>query len=116
MVQCMEGCFLADKNCLASFSGPDFKEKALPGQSSIEEIPKRDIEEGLKRATRQCDRRGAYHKGHDSFEILAELNPEKVLAASPHAKRSSIPFWIERSLDEDLLPASEPFGTSLPKA
>ena len=87
MVQCMEAWFLADKNCLASFFGPNFKEKALPGRSSVEEIPKKDIENGLKMATRQCDRKGAYHKGNHSFEILAGLNPEKVLAASPHAKR-----------------------------
>ena len=86
MVQCMEAWFLADKNCLGSFFGPGFKEKALPGQSSIEDIPKKDIENGLKMATRQCGK-GAYHKGNHSFEILAGLNPEKVLAASPHAKR-----------------------------
>ena len=87
MVQCMEAWFLADKDCPVTFFGHGFNERALPGRSSIEEIPKRDIEEGLKRATRQCDRRGAYHKGHHSFEILAELNSEKVFAASPHAKR-----------------------------
>ena len=82
----MEAWFLADKNCLASFFGSGFKEKALPGQSFIEDIPKKDIENGLKMATRQCGK-GAYHKGNHSFEILAGLNPEKVLAASPHAKR-----------------------------
>lgn len=87
MVQCMEAWFLADKDCLVTFFGPGFNEKALPSRFSIEEIPKKDIEDGLKRATRHCDRKGAYHKGNHSFELLGALNPEKVFAASPQAKR-----------------------------
>lgn len=86
MVQCMEAWFLADKDCLATFFDQGFNENALPSRLSIEEIPKKDVEEGLKRATRQC-RKGVYHKGNHSFEILGALNPEKVFAASPHAKR-----------------------------
>ena len=38
-------------------------------------------------ATVPCKRNGRDHKGRDSFTILAELNPEKVIAAAPHAER-----------------------------
>ncbi len=86
MVQCMEAWFLADKDALAHFFGADFNRNALPQRAEVEDIPKRDLERGLEAATRQC-RKGAYHKGNHSFEILAQLDPGKVIDASPHAER-----------------------------
>ncbi len=86
MVQCMEAWFLADKDALADFFGADFHRNALPQRTAVEHIPKDDLENGLEAATRQC-RKGAYHKGNHSFEILARLAPEKVTNVSPHAER-----------------------------
>ena len=86
MVQCMEAWFLADKNALANYYGKGFNENSLPRRIEIEHVSKSDIEEGLKMATRQCTK-GRYDKGSHSFAILAELNPEKVISASPHARR-----------------------------
>ena len=87
MVQCMESWFLADKDALASYFGQGFNGNTLSGQPDIESIPKTSLSADLSNATRQCQRKGKYHKGRHSFEILAELNPQKVVAASPHAKR-----------------------------
>ena len=87
MVQCMETWFLADRDCLEAFFGRGFNRKALPGHRNIEEIAKADVFEGLKNATRRCQPKGEYGKGSHSFEILSEIDPSKVLAASPHAKR-----------------------------
>ncbi len=86
MVQCMEAWFLADKDALADFFGAEFNRNALPQRTAVEHIPKDDLENGLEAATRQC-RKGTYHKGNHSFEILARLAPEKVTNASPHAAR-----------------------------
>ena len=88
MVQCMEAWFLADKDSLEKFFGGDFNRNALPARSDVENIPKGDIEKGLNMAARQCRRKGsAYHKGRHSFTILAELDSQKVIDASPHAER-----------------------------
>ena len=87
MVQCMEAWFLADKDTLAEYFGNGFNRNALPAQPNVEDIPKTDIERGLKNATRQCTPKGQYNKGRHSFAILAKISPEKVTAASPHAKR-----------------------------
>ena len=87
MVQCMEAWFLADKDALAEFFGVGFNRNALPARPDVENIHKADIGQGLNRATRRCAPKGAYRKGRHSFAVLAELNPEKVTAASPHAKR-----------------------------
>ena len=86
MVQCMEAWFLADKEAVAGYFGAGFNENSLPGRPEIEAVPKNEIEEGLKMASRQC-KKGRYNKGSHSFAILAELNPDKVTEASPQAKR-----------------------------
>ena len=87
MVQCMESWFLADKEVLAAFFGGEFKLNTLSANASIEEISKQDVLQGLKKATRECEKKGEYGKGQHSFEILALLNPERVINASPHAER-----------------------------
>ena len=86
MVQIMESWFLADQDALKEFYGQDYQDGALPQNSQIEQIAKQDVLDGLKQATSDTGKRG-YNKGSHSFEILAELDPEKVMNASPHAKR-----------------------------
>ena len=87
MVQCMESWFLADKDALASYFGTGFAQNALPGHANIEEVSKTVLMESLKRATRASVPKGKYQKGKHSFDILSTLDPQKVTAASPHAKR-----------------------------
>ena len=87
MVQCMEAWFLADKDRLATFFGRGFNRNALPCNPDIEQVAKTDVLDGLKGATRQCRPKGEYGKGRHSFEILAEVDPAKVVAASKHARR-----------------------------
>ena len=87
MVQVMESWFLADREALANFYRQRFRLNALPGNPrQVEQVSKRDIENGLEQATRATTR-GRYHKGRHSFDILASLDPAKVTAASSHARR-----------------------------
>ena len=86
MVQCMESWFLADMDALAGFFGDGFNGGALPRRPDIENVSKRDVERGLKRATRPSGK-GEYHKGRHSFEVLATVDPGRVVNGSPHAKR-----------------------------
>ena len=95
----MESWFYADKEALERFFGRDFNAKALPGNKNIERIPKEDVLSGLKRATRNA-KRGRYDKGLHSFSILEQLDPQKVTAASPHARR------LMDALREELGPQS----------
>ena len=87
MTQCMEAWFLADRDGLEAFFGRGFNRNALPGNRNIEEVAKADVLDGLRNATRQCQPKGEYGKGRHSFEILSEIDPSKVRAASPHAQR-----------------------------
>jgi len=86
MVQCMEAWFLADKDALARYYGQGFAATALPGNPGVEQIPKDDVLQGLRNATRHTQK-GDYDKGEPSFQILAVIDPSKVKNASPHASR-----------------------------
>ena len=39
------------------------------------------------KATRKCKTKEHYLKGKHSFVLLGRIDPSKVIAASPHAKR-----------------------------
>ena len=86
MVQCMEAWFVADRETLAAFFGQHFNANALPAREDVENISKQDLYTALESATRTC-KKGSYGKGRHSFDILAQIDPAKVTAASPYAKR-----------------------------
>ena len=87
MVQVMESWFLADKNTLSDFFGQGFREGALSAQSLVETMSKEAVYQSLKNATRDCGEKKVYKKGTHSFKILGRIDPAKVCAASPWAKR-----------------------------
>jgi len=87
MVECMESWFLADRDCLARFFGQGFKGNALPSRTDIEQIPKADVLNGLKQATRRSKTRGQYRKSEHSFELLGQLDARAVRTAAPHVDR-----------------------------
>ena len=86
MVQAMESWFVADREALSRYYGPGFRSNSIPQWPHVERVPKPDVEDRLKRATRHTSK-GRYHKGSHSFEILGKLDPNKVMEASPYAKR-----------------------------
>jgi len=86
MAQAMEAWFHADKESLKKYYGQHFKKAALSPRTNVEEIPKADLFNGLKRATKNCQK-GEYSKGQHSFDILGRIDPSRVAAGSPHADR-----------------------------
>ena len=86
MVQCMESWFLADVSALENFFGAGFNAASLAKRDDIEKIPKRDVFVQLKSASRDSKKR-AYDKGRHSFDLLAQIDPEKVIGRSPFAKQ-----------------------------
>lgn len=88
MVQCMESWFLADRETLKAFFDPGFSANALPAAANpIESVAKLAVYDALDRSTHACKSKGAYGKGQHSFKLLAAINPAKVTAACPWAKR-----------------------------
>ena len=86
MVELMESWFLADTDALKQYYGQGFNENSLPRQQSIESISKADVFRSLERATRNT-KKGTYSKGNHSFDILEQIDPNKVTNQSKWAKR-----------------------------
>lgn len=86
MVQTMEAWFHCDVDALVGFFGKGFRPNALSSRTEIEEIPKSELLDGLKKATKDC-KKGEYSKGGHSFQILAKVDPVKVRSSSPNAER-----------------------------
>jgi Domain of unknown function (DUF4276) len=85
MVQLMETWFLADRDLLRRYFGPDFREEALRQWRALEQVPKATVLAALERATKACPT--PYAKGRVSFELLEGLDPVRVEQACPNAKR-----------------------------
>jgi hypothetical protein len=86
MVEMMESWFYADKDKLAEFYGPGFQRSSLKANPKVEEIPKRDLVNGLKAATGNTNK-GAYHKTAHAPKLLERIRPELVRAAAPNCER-----------------------------
>ncbi|MDR2869521.1 MAG: DUF4276 family protein [Deferribacteraceae bacterium] len=86
MVQVMETWFLCDTDTLKAYYGQGFNENCLPKNNDVEKISKQDIEQALKIATKST-KKGEYSKGAHSFEILAQIDPHKILQQSQWAQR-----------------------------
>jgi hypothetical protein len=86
MVQAMEAWLHADQNALRDFYGQCFRIAGLSQRQNVEQIPKADLFAGLQRATKDCQK-GEYSKGEHSFQILAQIDPARVKAASPFAEK-----------------------------
>ena len=82
MMELMESWFLADREALEKFFGEGFTKTSLPGRSdNVDTIPKHDVEVGIDNASRHS-KRGKYHKGQHSADILCLIDIVKLKAAS----------------------------------
>ncbi len=88
MVQMMETWLIADAEALSRYYGSSFHRRALPKGSNLEEVPKKEVESGLDRATRDTGK-GLYSKKKVDHggDLLARVDPRKVQDRCPHCKR-----------------------------
>src|ERR1700752_2476164 len=77
MVEMMEAWFHADKEALERFYRDGFNMGAMKPNPSVEQIPKRDLIDGLRAATRNT-KKGDYieHKTTHGPKLLEAINPE----------------------------------------
>lgn len=85
MVQLMEAWFLADGNALEGYYGNEFQRNAIGDTADVESIPKPEVMDRLKRATRNTTK-GEYHKVKHAPYLLESLNNERVRARSEHCR------------------------------
>ena len=83
MVQAMETWFIADPPALQRFFGSSLDTSAFENLPALETILKEAALNTLQQATLRCGRH--YSKGRRSYGLLAEIDPQTVAAACPHA-------------------------------
>lgn len=88
MVQCMEAWLVADPDTLQTYFGQGFQRTALPNSANhLETLGTATLYRALGTASKNCKTKRAYNKGTHSFALLALIDPNKVINASPWAKR-----------------------------
>ena len=83
MVQVMETWFLADRDTLREFFRNSLNENYFRQWPDLEAVPKDTVIDALERATADCQK--PYRKGKVSFELLGQVDPQRVAEACPHA-------------------------------
>ncbi len=83
MVQAMETWFVADPPALQRFFDSSLDTSVFQKLPPLETILNADALSTLRQATLRCRRH--YSKGRRSYGILAEIDPQQVAAACPHA-------------------------------
>jgi hypothetical protein len=82
MVPTMEAWLVADPEALARYYGQGFALNQLPSRQIVEGLGKVELFAALKSATRNTRKR-EYSKTRHAFEILAQLDPDKVRVRAP---------------------------------
>ena len=77
MVEMMESWFHADKDALEAYYKNGFRKAALKPNPKVEEIPKQDLIDGLKAATKDTAK-GKYHKTKHAPALLQSIKPALV--------------------------------------
>lgn len=93
MTQVMETWLIADPDALARVFGKHFDKSKLTSWPQLEAVAKDALFEALKKATT----RKPYAKGAHSFKVLAELDPARLQAACPSARRFFGTIMAEKS-------------------
>jgi hypothetical protein len=96
MVQCMEAWMVADPDALEIFYKQNFKKESLPKRTDLEEEPKTDLYEKLKKATKDTQK-GEYGKIKHASKLLLVIDPEKI---SKRCSRFKIfREWLTETID-----------------
>ena len=85
MTTCMETWFVADRETLRIHYGTCLNEGKLPADTSREKRHRHDLLKALEDATKECS--NSYGKGDRSFELLAEIDPDRLIDRLPSFAR-----------------------------
>jgi hypothetical protein len=77
MVQCMESWIVSDHDALEGFYKQGFKKSTLPKRIDMEQEPKADLYDKLKRATKDTQK-GEYGKIKHASKLLTMIDPEEI--------------------------------------
>jgi hypothetical protein len=97
MVQCMEAWIVADPEALADFYGKSFYANKLPSRQNLEEEPKPEVLDKLKKATKKTQK-GEYAKIKHAAKLLEQIDPAKI--AKRCSRFSTVAKWLMKQIEE----------------
>jgi hypothetical protein len=86
MVELMEAWFLADPDVLGAYYGQGFGRNAIGNPADVERIPKVEVLNRLKQATRNTTK-GEYHKVKHAPFLLEKLDSIQVRGRAEHCRQ-----------------------------
>lgn len=87
MVELMEAWFLADPDAVALYYDDEkFSKKAIGKTQDVEKVPKAEVIDRLKRATRQTTK-GQYNKVTHAPKLLESIDPDLVKERAVNCRR-----------------------------
>lgn len=86
MATSMETLIVADHATLSNYYGTKLQKSALPSLTNLEARNRRDVQDRLEQATKNCSK--SYAKGKPSFDLLGRLNPETLKGHLPSFERT----------------------------
>lgn len=87
MVVCMETWLLADPAALRRVFASCLREGALLPSNNLEGRTRDEVNSALITATVDCGHTRMYAKGRRSFQVLKELDPQRLTGCLPHFQR-----------------------------
>ncbi len=87
MVTCMGTWIMADRTALRTTFGAALRMNALLPEMNLETRPRREVQQALETATKDCGRDKAYRKGRKSFQVLEQLDPITLRRHLPYFQR-----------------------------
>lgn len=91
MIQCMEAWIVADTDALAKFYGHGFAAARLPARQCMEDVPKVELFDRLKRST-QDSKKGKYAKIDHGCPLLERIDSAKVAVRCPRFRALTV--WL----------------------
>ena len=85
MTTCMETWFVADRETLRTYYQTCLSEGKLPADTDREQRHRHDLLRALEAATKDCS--SPYGKGDRSFDLVAELDPKRLMSRLPNFAR-----------------------------
>ncbi len=86
MVELMESWFLADPKMLSDYYGAGFLVNRIGERADVERMPKADVLNLLKRATKKTNK-GEYHKVKHAPFLLEKLDSNRVRDRAEHCRQ-----------------------------
>jgi Domain of unknown function (DUF4276) len=97
MVRCMEAWIISDPDAVAGYYGQGFHARSLPNRQNLEDEPKPNVLDKLKKATEKTQK-GAYTKIKHASKLLEQIDPAKI--GKKCSRFVTFTTWLSKQIED----------------